>query len=917
MKKWLCLLWLCLAPALVWAQDEPPDIPGDASLPAQPLVGNPRAGANSLNWINTNPGAGGAWNLLMETPYAMFAGGDVGGLWRSGNRGATWNLRGQRNAGVKFNRTSVTAMDFDPRTDSLVFYAACEGRLLRSVDGGLTFHATVIDSGTATDAGDTPTDWIASVAVCKQQPDNVYAVWHSTFGDTSAFAVVGGWLTGNLTGGNGGTGYTVGDLLTLSGGTNGRAQIVTAPAGVVATFKMVDAGSAYTTGVKTTTGGTGTGCQINITAIQASAPAYSMVKKSIDRGITWTNQMTAGQFAVGTRMLKIMVDPSAPTICYLLTGGDRFADFRTNVSRYKLYVSTNSGAAWTDITPPTGSEGALDAMLHPSNSDTVFCTTWTGALNGAHSGHTWVSFNRGTAWQAALSAHTGSLALRGVLSGKAVNPGGAATVEPAIYVVDPTLDRGGSCTECGAWWSQFPWASWARTSDGLDWATGWVGINSNGGDGATSASSRGFCNTINTSADTAGFVWGTGQFVHRFTYADGALRSLGSDSLRAGPALGRSHWYRGRAIDNVVTMALTGAGQWLYQGSWDIGIWRSQDRGDSWQPSNDVAMTNQASGWYGMGGDCSTILADPSGNGHVWANQGTGKHKTNMTRSVKSGEPGSWAAVGGGVADSLVYGLSLDIHSPPGNRTLYCTTMGDVARSLDDGQTWALIIDHTTAHNLRGCDGACAPTGRDTSAFQVTAVDNSGTLWIGSASHLMKSTNPTATSPTFTEATGAGPISWAPVAGSGSNFDFRYRGIHDIVPTQSQGLFVVISGNGSTVGATAADSFGVYRTLSNGASWIKVHTGKYDDRFAVLPDGSWMVGSRSVGAGGGITLGQGLFLSRDRGATWADLSGAGQLPWPSFGPIFVDPQFGSYVMVGAPGQAFFRANLPTSGAFAP
>lgn len=837
MKKLLLALLLLLA-APAWAQDgpEPPDLPGDASLPPEPLAGTPRAGASSFNWTNTNPGAGGAWNLLMETPYAMFAGGDVGGLWRSTNRGLTWILRGQRNAGVKFNRTSVTAMDWDPRTDTLVAYFACEGRLMRSVDGGLTIHATVIDSGTATDAGDTPTDWIASVAVCKQQPDNVYALWHGSFSDTSLFI----------------------------------------------------------------------------------GSAYSMVKKSTDRGLTWANQMTSGNFPVGTRMLKILVDPSAPTICYLLTGGDRFADFRTNVGRYKLYRSTNSGAAWTDITPPTGSEGALDALLHPSRSDTIFCTTWTGTLAGTHSGHTWVSFNEGATWQAALSAHTGALALRGVVSGKAVNPGGAATVEPAIYVVDPTIDRGGSCTECGAWWAQYPYGLWARTSDGFDWRTGWVGINSNGGDGATSASSRGFCNTIAGTADTSGFAWGTGQFVHRFTFADSALASLGSDSLRAGPALQKSHWYRGRGVDNVIVMALAGAGQWLYAGSWDIGIWRSQDRGDSWQPSNDVAMTNQASGWYGMGGDCSAILADPSGNGHVWANQGTGKHKTNMTRSVKSGEPGSWVAVGGGVCDSLIYGLSLDPRSPPGNRVLYCTTMGDVARSMDDGQTWTLIIDHTTAHNLRGCDGACAPTGRDTSAFQVTAVDASGALWIGSASHLMKSTDPKAASPTFVDRT---PINWAPVAGSGSNYDFRYRGVHDIVATQSQGLFVVISGNGSTVGAAAADSFGVYRTVSGGDSWIKVHTGTYDDRFAAMPDGAWMVGSRSVGAGGGITRGQGLFLSRNQGRTssgWTDLMGLGQLPWPSIGPILVDPQFGSYVMVGAPGQAFYRAFMPgTSSAFAP
>lgn len=63
----------------------------------------------------------------------------------------------------------------------------------------------------------------------------------------------------------GGTGYTVGNILTLAtGDTNCTVQILTAPAGVVATVSIVDNGTSYTAGTKTTTGGTGTGCTINV-----------------------------------------------------------------------------------------------------------------------------------------------------------------------------------------------------------------------------------------------------------------------------------------------------------------------------------------------------------------------------------------------------------------------------------------------------------------------------------------------------------------------------------------------------------------------------------------------------------------------------------------------------------------------------
>lgn len=69
--------------------------------------------------------------------------------------------------------------------------------------------------------------------------------------------------------GAGGTGYTVGDILTLVGGTGrvAKVRVLTAPGGVVGTVEGYDVGG-YTvapSGTLTTTGGTGTSCTIAVT----------------------------------------------------------------------------------------------------------------------------------------------------------------------------------------------------------------------------------------------------------------------------------------------------------------------------------------------------------------------------------------------------------------------------------------------------------------------------------------------------------------------------------------------------------------------------------------------------------------------------------------------------------------------------
>lgn len=68
----------------------------------------------------------------------------------------------------------------------------------------------------------------------------------------------------------GGTGYTVGDILTLASGTGGKVTVATVSAGVVTAVTVTTPGSGYTTGAghaTTASPAGGTGCTINVTAI--------------------------------------------------------------------------------------------------------------------------------------------------------------------------------------------------------------------------------------------------------------------------------------------------------------------------------------------------------------------------------------------------------------------------------------------------------------------------------------------------------------------------------------------------------------------------------------------------------------------------------------------------------------------------
>jgi hypothetical protein len=311
----------------------------------------------------------------------------------------------------------------------------------------------------------------------------------------------------------------------------------------------------------------------------------------------------------------------------------------------------------------------------------------------------------------------------------------------------------------------------------------------------------------------------------------------------------------------------------LYAGLYDLGIWRSLDGGASWQASNDAAWTGA---WSGKGGNCTTILADPARPDVVWASQGENATGTRLIRSTASGTPGSWAGTSG-VPSGYLNGLSLDLTSPAGARTLYVTANGDVYRSVNDGTSWSLIFN---------CDEC------------YTTAASGATLFAGGQNGLWRSLD--------------GGAAWSEIDPGifhlpPSGFALRYakwNGPHDILLA---GSAVYVTNYGG--------SRGLYRSTDAGASWTRILADDYArtihrDTYGALYFGS---SSASSAGGDGTSGASGIQVSSDGGATWSSL--AAGLAWPFVWPIATVPSGGNRLtlFVGSPGSGFMRTLVAAGG----
>ncbi len=122
----------------------------------------------------------------------------------------------------------------------------------------------------------------------------------------------------------GGTGYTVGDQLTLStGDANATVVVLVAAGGIVSSVQVVDNGTNYTAGTKATTGGTGTGCTINVLTL------YDFTIGVANDGYFY---VSGGHLAIGTD------DTAAGKVIRFHTGGQSSTNERARIDNTGVIV---------------------------------------------------------------------------------------------------------------------------------------------------------------------------------------------------------------------------------------------------------------------------------------------------------------------------------------------------------------------------------------------------------------------------------------------------------------------------------------------------------------------------------------------------------------------------------------------------
>lgn len=150
---------------------------------------------------------------------------------------------------------------------------------------GLTGSPSYLDSRVRLNIVGNVNDY-SDVAAQNQNPGDSATTDFFTSADNDSSTLVGhytdfgitssGWnptTAGNIKSvsiGSGGTGYSIGDVLTISTGGDGNAQVtvLTVSGGVITSVQLTNNGTGYTTGSgRATTGGAGTGATINVLSL--------------------------------------------------------------------------------------------------------------------------------------------------------------------------------------------------------------------------------------------------------------------------------------------------------------------------------------------------------------------------------------------------------------------------------------------------------------------------------------------------------------------------------------------------------------------------------------------------------------------------------------------------------------------------
>jgi len=385
---------------------------------------------------------------------------------------------------------------------------------------------------------------------------------------------------------------------------------------------------------------------------------------STDAGESWS--ATGSNLPTNLRAVGMRAHPVDPLGVWFVSGEGRFA---TGPSQ--ALFSVDGGINWLRLDPNEGAVVDVHYAYDDLNLNRMYLTT-----ERAGQGVFFTSEDTGFSWTEVNPDVPGNTLPTGILLPDPSAP-------DHIRLIDFNYR---SFTNETLFWESFDGgASWSQRSNDL--IGGWSGADETWGMGS---SFQGLLQTVGYNPVNPNTVlWVNTQFVYRSTDGGNTWRDTVSRAVGDG--------WSSRKVDNVVPIAIVSSSadpDLLYAGYMDMGMWRSDDGGDSWKDLNTVQYSGN---WLGLGGNTLTVQPDPTRADVVWG-QAVGDMEDpsqpyHLLKSTDRGE--SWTELTSGLPNPILRmeSLALAEDSAPNNRWLFVVANGDVYLSQNDGTNWGVALN--------------------------------------------------------------------------------------------------------------------------------------------------------------------------------------------------------------------------------
>jgi hypothetical protein len=301
-------------------------------------------------WQRSNPGGGGAFNLVKAGPTGtILVASDLSGVYMSTDQGNSFKPLGALQG---ITQGHIGGLGFDPTNADKFFIGAVDG-LFRTVDHGNSFTQVIA------------TGYVSDIIVCPSNTNIVYAAWHADY------TTVDGQIYKSTDGG-----ATFAKVSNIPSSNQVRIlKLIGHP---------TNANKLYL-----------------VSGAARAACGAAKIYRSDNGGVAFTNISNGSE-----KTLDLAIDPSNPTTLYMTSmNADCSAPYYYTDREGEFYQSTNEGASWTLKSNETGAIFIKNDVpskirrIDPRN--TASWNTESGTWQSTDNGSTWTQTGFVTNWDGA------------------------------------------------------------------------------------------------------------------------------------------------------------------------------------------------------------------------------------------------------------------------------------------------------------------------------------------------------------------------------------------------------------------------------------------------------------------------------------------------------------------------------------